>query len=329
MSDVAAAAGVSVMTVSNVLNGRPKVGPETRVRVLEAVERLGYEVNLTAKRLRSGRTGAIGLIVPRFDHPYFGELAAKLAVALTAVGRHLAVEQSNASAEGELAALSHARLATYDAVLLSVVGLHYDDVDRLRSAVPVVLLGEQDMPPRYDHIQLDNEGGAHRATAHLLERGARNLLIAAGGDEGFPSMTTARTAGWRRAQLEAGLEPRPDGVIELAAYEAAVAREAVRARLEVDPSVDGIFAITDQVAFGVMAGVRDAGLRVPQDVQVVGFDNLALGEQLAPALTTIDPTHDWVVEHAMDLLERRIAGEEFPPQHLVSPAPLVIRGSTR
>ena len=326
MSDVAAAAGVSVMTVSNVLNDRPKVGPDTRLRVLEAVDRLGYEVNLTAKRLRSGRTDTIGLVVPRFDHPYFGELAAKLAVALAATGRHLSVEQSNASPEGELEALSQARIATYDAVLLSVVGLHYDDVDRLRTTKPVVLLGEQEMPPRFDHLQLDNETGAYAATRHLIDGGARNVLMTGGGDEGFPSMSTMRTVGFERALRESGLR---GAVLPLIRYEPADARAAVAERLRQDPTIDGIFAITDQVAVGVLAGVRDAGLRVPDDVQVVGFDNLAFGEHIDPGLTTIDPSHDWVVERVIDLIDRRIAGEQLAPQHLTSPARLVPRGSTR
>jgi DNA-binding LacI/PurR family transcriptional regulator len=330
MRDVARASGVSLMTVSNVINGRPgAVGTETRLRVLEAVERLGYEVNLTARRLRNGLTGTVGLIVPRFDHPYFGELAARLESALATMGRHLTVEQSGASAEGELAALSHARIATYDAVLLSVVGLQYEEVDKLQTSVPIVLLGEQGMPQRFDHVQLDNEAGAHLATSHLIERGARNLLIVGGGDDPRESMTATRTRGWERAHADAGLIPRPDGVLELAELEVACARIAVRERLARTPEIDGIFAVTDQVAFGVMAGVRDAGLRIPEDVQIVGFDNLSLGEHLTPGLTTVDPSHDWMVTRAVDLLDRRIAGQDDAPQHLVSPSHLVVRGTTR
>lgn len=332
MREVAQASGVSLMTVSNVINGRPgAVGTETRLRVLEAVDRLGYEVNLTARRLRKGLTGTIGLIVPRFDHPYFGELAARLSSALATTGRHLSVEQSGASAEGELAALSHARFATYDAVLLSVVGLRYEDVDRLQTSVPIVLLGEQGMPARFDHVQLDNEAGAHLATAHLIERGARNILIAGGGgaDHGQQSMTATRTRGWERAHADAGLTPRSDGVLDLDELEVACARVAVRERLRSTPEVDGIFAVTDQVAFGVMAGVHDAGLRIPQDVQVVGFDNLALGEHLTPGLTTIDPSHNWMVQRAVELIDQRIAGQDVAPKHLVSPAALVVRGTTQ
>lgn len=329
MHDVARAVGVSLMTVSNVINERPGVGAATRLRVLETVDRLGYEVNLTARRLRNGLTGTIGLIVPRFDHPYFGELAARLSSALATTGRHLSVEQSGASAEGELAALSQARLATYDAVLLSVVGLRYEDVDKLHTSVPIVLLGEHGMPPRFDHVQLDNEAGAYLGTAHLIENGARNILIVGGGDEGRQSMPSIRTRGWERAHADAGLTPRSDGVLRLAELEVACARIAVRERLAQTPEVDGIFAITDQVAFGVMAGVHDAGLRIPQDVQVVGFDNLALGEHVTPGLTTIDPSQDWIVQRAVELIDQRIAGRDVAPQHLVSPGVLVVRGTTR
>lgn len=329
MRDVARASGVSLMTVSNVINGQPGAGAETRLRVMEAVDRLGYEVNLTARRLRKGLTGTIGLIVPRFDHPYFGELAARLATALAETGRYLSVEQSGASAEGELAALSHARLATYDAVLLSVVGLRYEDVDKLQTSVPIVLLGEQNMPPRFDHVHLDNEAGAHLATAHLIERGARNILIVGGGDEGRQSMSAIRTRGWERAHAGAGLTPRPDGVLELPELEVACAREMVRERLLRTPDVDGIFAVTDQVAFGVMAGVHDAGLRIPEDLQLVGFDNLSLGEHISPGLTTIDPSHDWMVQRAVELIDQRIADRDAAPQHLISPSNLVARGTTR
>lgn len=329
MRDVAQASGVSLMTVSNVINGQPGAGAQTRVRVMEAVERLGYEVNLTARRLRKGLTGNIGLIVPRFDHPYFGELAARLATALAETGRHLSVEQSGASAEGELAALSHARLATYDAVLLNVVGLRYEDVDNLRTSVPVVLLGEQGMPARFDHVRLDNEAGARLATAHLLECGARNVLIVGGSQDDQQSMPAIRTKGWERAHADAGRTPGPDGVLRLPELEVACARERVRERLLRSPDVDGIFAVTDQVAFGAMAGARDAGRRIPQDLQLVGFDNLSFGEHVPPGLTTIDPGHAWMVEHAVRLIDQRIEERDAAPQQLTSPSTLVVRGTTR
>jgi DNA-binding LacI/PurR family transcriptional regulator len=329
MRDVARESGVSLMTVSNVVNGQPGASADTRLRVMEAVQRLGYEVNLTARRLRNSSTGMIGLIVPRFDHPYFGELAARLATALGETGRHLSVEQSGATAAGELAALSQARLATYDAVLLSVVGLRYEDVDNLQTTVPIVLLGEQGMPPRFDQIHLDNEAGAHLATTHLLQRGARNILIVGGSEDDRQSMSELRTRGWQRAHADAGVTPPTDGILLLSELEVGSTRALVRERLLRSPDVDGIFAVTDQVGFGVMAGVHDAGLRIPEDVQLVGFDNLSLGENIGPGLTTIDPSHDWVVQRAVELIDQRVAERDAAPQHLISPSRLVVRGTTR
>jgi DNA-binding LacI/PurR family transcriptional regulator len=328
MSDVARAAGVSVMTVSNVLNDKPRVGAATRQRVLDVVDQLGYEINLSARRLRSNRTGAVGLVVPRFDHPYFGELAAQLSRVLAATGRHLAVEQSDASPEAELAALSMARLQTYDGVILSAVGLGYDDIDRIRPSLPVVLLGEQDMPPRFDQIHMNNVEGARLATEHLLDRGARKVVIAGGGDDGRPTMTTLRTEGWRLAHTRRGLDVDDAAILSLADYEMTCARQAVGSLLDRDPDVDAIFAITDQVAVGALAGIHDAGRRVPDDVQVVGFDNLALSEHVVPGITTIDPDNQWIVQRAVEALDLRIDEPDREPEHHLSPVRLVQRGTT-
>lgn len=345
MSDVARAVGVSVMTVSNVINGRPSVGAETRLRVLDVIDELGYEVNLSAKRLRSGRTNTLALVVPRFDHPYFGELASRLVAAFEVHGRHVVVEQSGASREGELSALSHARLRMYDGVILSVVGLSYDDVDRLRTDAPIVLLGEQDMPPRFDLIRMSNVEGARLATAHLLARGARRVAVIGGeppdrsstsdgvADPRHRGMSALRTEGWRQALLEHGLEPDPQLIVELAPHEPAQAYEAVAAALASGLGIDGVFAVTDQVALGALAALHDSALHVPGAVGVVGFDNLSTSRYLRPSLTSIDPHNDWIVEQTVRLLERRLAASpEQPspePEHLLAPVTLVSRGSTR
>lgn len=334
MSDVAREAGVSVMTVSNVINGRPRVGAETRLRVLDVIADMGYEVNLNARRLRAARTDTIALIVPGFDHIYFGDLAARVARSLETSGRHLVVEQGGASREGELAAVSLARLKMYDGVLLSVVGLDSADVDRLRAATPIVLLGERELPERFDHVAMGNVEGARLATAHMLATGSRSVAIVGGSWEMSPGrngMSQMRTAGWRTAHQDAGCEPDPRLVCELAVPESAEAYGAIGDLVDSGVPFDGVFAVTDAVAMGVLAGLAAAGLRVPEDVQVIGFDNLALSEFLVPTLTTIDPGHDVMVSEALRLLDRRIAAgpSAVAPEHVVGPVRLVERDSTR
>lgn len=329
MNDVARAAGVSIMTVSNVVNGRPRVSAETRLRVMDVVAELGYEVNLSARRLRAGRTGTVALIVPRFDHPYFGELAAHYVAAFGAHGIHVAVEQSGASREGELSAISHARLQMYDGVLLSVVGQTYDDVDRLHAQVPIVLLGEQKMPPRFDHVMLANVEGSELATGSLLDRGRRAVAIVGGTTSHAGSgMAELRTRGWRQAHTARGLDADENLVIALPEQETAEARRQVAAALERGLRFDAIFAITDQDAVGAMAALHDAGRSIPHDVAVIGFDNLAIGEHLRPALSTIDPSNGWAVEQSSRLLRLRMNGDTSPPEHLTAPVHLVERAST-
>lgn len=334
MNDVARAAGVSVMTVSNVVNGRPRVGAETRLRVLGVIAELGYEVNLNARRLRAGRTDTVALIVPGFDHLYFGDLAARLSTTLEAQGRHLVVEQGGASREGELAALSLARLKMYDGVLISVIGLSRSDVERMHATTPIVLLGERDLPARFDHVAMENVEGARLATAHMLATGSRSVAIVGGArswtaDEAGMSQT--RTSGWRAAHEATGREPDPRLVVELVRQEAVEARDAVLHLVDAGVPFDGVFAVTDTVAVGVLAALAAAGRRVPEDVQVVGFDNLRVSELLVPALSTVDPGHDVMVTEALRLLDRRIAAgdDAVQAERVTGPVRLVHRASTR
>lgn len=330
MSDVARAAGVSVMTVSNVLNDRPRVGAATRERVLAVVAELGYEIDLTARRLRTGRTGTVALVVPRFDHQYYAELAALLATAFAENGHHLVVEQSNASRENELAAVSPARLRFYDGIVLSAVGLTAEDVTHLRGEVPLVLLGEQDLPEVVDHVMMANAEGARLATEHLLERGSRRIAVLGGARVGDVDggIGPQRTAGWRAAHRARGLEPPEELVAPVSDHGSGGARGATTELFRCHPDVDAVFAVTDQLAVGALAALHDLGRHVPGEVRVIGFDNLDLLAQVPPGLSTVDPSNAWIVEQTVELLERRIADPAAPAVLRESPVRVVARGST-
>jgi len=330
MNDVARAAGVSMMTVSNVLNDRPRVGEETRRRVLDVVADLGYEVNLTARHLRSGRTDTVAFVVPGFQ-TYFDEIADRLAAAFGEQGRHLVVESTGARPENELAALSSVRLSMYDGVILSVVGLTRAEIEGVRTTAPLVLLGEVEVPDRFDHVMLANAEGAELATARMLATGSRRIAVVGGDSEGSQDggMAATRRAGWVRAHERAGLVADPALVAPAVGVGPEVGREAVRHLERSGVDYDGVFALTDSTAVGVLAGLAEAGRRVPQDVQVVGFDNLDLAEFTVPGLTSVDPGRDAVAQHAARLLQRRIDGATPEPEHVVVPVRLVERGSTR
>ncbi|WP_425955621.1 LacI family DNA-binding transcriptional regulator [Xylanimonas sp. McL0601] len=328
MADVAREAGVSVMTVSNVLNERLPVGGPTRARVMAAVEALGYEVNLTARHLRAGRTDTVAFIAPSF-HDYFGEVSDKLALLIEAEGRHLVLERTSASPEQEMEALSVARLHLYDGVLLSVAGLDIDRLERVRTSKPIVLLGERDAPERFNHVRLANEEGARLATAHMIEGGSRRILALGCTFDPGHTMSSDRRLGWERACLDAGLGVDPRYVVPISEYSSAAARDAMLDVIDSGLPFDGVFAVTDIIALGAISAMADRGLRIPADVQIAGFDNLDMVRFVPPGLTSIDANHEGLAEKAVGLLHRQMSGWTGPAEHAVVPVRLVVRGSTR
>src|SRR5690606_1904616 len=228
----------------------------------DVVDKLGYEINLTARSLRSGRTNAVALIVPSF-HDYFGEVADRLALLLEAAGLHLVLERTAGTAEHEREALSRARLRMYDGVVLSAHGISREELEAVNSAVPLVLLGERRMPDDIDHVRLDNVEGSRLATEHLIERGARNIAVLGGAFETEPGMATSRREGWELAHREAGLTHNPDLIAPVADYSMEHARTAMRTLLDSGQEIDAVFAITDVIAHGALAALGERGPRVP------------------------------------------------------------------
>lgn len=331
MSDVARAAGVSPMTVSNVINGRPNVSEATRARVRDVIRSLDYQVNLTARHLRAGRTDSIALIAPNFNG-YFGELGDGIAKLLQRSGRHLVMESTLGRVDAELEAFSLARLRMHDGAFISVSGLSAEQVAKLQCPVPVVLLGERQMPGGLDHLQLDNIGGARLATSHLIARGARRIAIVGGSLEPERDMPFTRQEGWRLALEEAGITPDPELVLPLEHYspDEAAATLGQLLRADLPGGIDGVFAVTDTVALGALAALHAAGLAVPEDVQVCGFDNIEAAEFSHPGgLSTVGPEPGELPRVALELLDRRIADGSVESRHLTVPMRLYPRATTR
>ncbi|MBT2518314.1 LacI family DNA-binding transcriptional regulator [Streptomyces sp. ISL-90] len=329
MQDVAKAAGVSTMTVSNVLNHYPHVRDETRDRVLRAIDDLGYRVNVAARNLRAGRTNTIGFAVPEVDRPYFGQLASRIIARASAAGYRVVIEQTGADRENELSAIVSSRNRMYDALILSAVGLGTADRELLRVDFPMVILGETVFEGPVDHIALPNVEGTFAATRHLIARGSRRIAIVEGNDSLPPNVSSLRHGGYIRALRESGVEFDPALSIGIPELTLAGGRGAAERLVDSGTAFDGIVCITDTVALGVMRGLADRGVRVPEDVRVIGFDAIEEGEYSIPRLSTVDPDHDEVAALAVDLVLRRIAGDtEWQPREFVSSFRVVAREST-
>lgn len=331
MQDVARLAGVSVMTVSNVINEHPHVRDSTRQKVAAAITELGYHVNTSARSLRQGRTGVIALAVPEIDRPYFGLLANLLIERAAARGFELVVEQTAASRERELDAISRSRLRNYDGLILSAVELHDDDAVLLRGDYPTVILGERGFSGPLDHVVMANEEGAALATAHLVDRGCRTIAMLGGyhSDSGAVDVSTSRVRGFESALVSGGITPDAR-LVRPTAYTLEGGRSAMTELLGEFPDVDGVFCATDLIAVGAMRALADAGRRMPQDVAVVGFDDVPLASFLTPSLTTIAPDHAAMADAAVTMLIDRIEGSRADDDYrtVVGPVRLVEREST-
>lgn len=327
--DIAQAAGVSPMTVSNVLNKRPHVAAATREKVLEAIDRLDYRVNVAARNLRRGRTHTIGLAVPEIDRPYYGQLAAAVIDEGARHDLNVVIEQTGRERESELNALALSRVRMYDGLILSAVGLGADDRDLLRVDYPVVILGERIFQGPVDHVAMSNVDGAAAAVAHIIAAGSRRVAVLLGAlDHNQVDVSTLRHEGYRRALEDAGIDYDPRLVIEIDELTPQRGAEAIASVRGRGVPFDGVFCVTDYVALGALRALADAGLRVPADVRVIGFDDVEFAQHLVPSLSTVNPDHQLMARTAVELLVARIADDHHEAVEFVSPFRVVAREST-
>lgn len=328
MADVASAAGVSVKTVSNVLAEHPRVRAATRDRVLAAVAALGYRVNPFASRLRSGRTGVIAFALPHLYQPYFGDMAERVIAEGERRGLAVVIEPTDALADRERAVLSGARRQQVDGAILSPAALGVAELQGLRVEGPVVLLGPRlDVPPA-DQVVMDDYGAARAAVEHLLASGRRRVAaVGAAGDDG--GSADRREAGYRDALAAYGVGVDEALVLRAPDWDRRSSGAAAVVRLlDSGASVDAVFCFNDAMAFGALRVLASRGLRVPDDVAVVGFDNTEQCRFSTPPLTSVEPGQEQIARTAVDLLVRRIEGREGPPEVVVADHHLVVRESS-
>lgn len=326
--DVAEKAGVSAMTVSNVINDHPHVRDTTRSKVLAAMQELDYRINVSARNLRAGRTGTIGLAVPEFDRPYYGQLAARVVAEAESHGYRVVLEQTGARRDAELESLTMSRNSVYDGLILSAVGLGQADTELLQVDNPLVILGERIFEGPVDHVAMPNVEGARLAVEHLLAQGCRRIAMVDAPRPGEVTVASLRLDGLRLAHEQAGVDPVPELLLSGHEFSMAAGARAVRELIAAGHAFDGVFCVTDTVGMGVLRGLADAGIRVPDDVRVAGFDDVPESAFLVPGLTTIDPDHGFMATTAVERLVRRIEGDRSPAREFMATPRLVVRGSS-
>lgn len=330
LHEVARAAGVSPRTVSNVVNGYQHVAPHTRARVQAVIDELGYRTNAAARTLRTGRTGLLGLVLPALDQPYFAELARAVVREATAVGLTVVVDQTDGDPDRERELLLRGpRGAAFDALVLSPLALTEDDLRAADPTRPVVLLGERTVGTVADHVHVDDVAAAREATAHLLRSGRRR--VAAIGLQGERDQTAVhREQGFRRALADAGLPVDPALLRHVPAYERVHGHAAMSALLDAAAPPDAVFCFSDLLASGALRACLEHGVRVPQDVALLGFDDVEEVRYLTPSLSSVRPDRDAIAREAVARVLARLDGGEAdaPARDITVPHALVLREST-
>jgi DNA-binding LacI/PurR family transcriptional regulator len=320
MADVAERAGVSVMTVSRVLNGSPRVSDDTRDRVEEAIRALGYRANSAARRLAGGRSRILGAIGVGTDQ--YGPSQALLGIESAAreSGHALSfVTLGEATAEGMQAALDQLTDAGVEGVIaLAPIRSALDALAGLEPSVPVV--ASSDAPLALSTVGIDQYAGARVAAAHLLDLGHRTVHHISG-PEGWVD-GEARVQGWKDEHRARGLQPGRC----LAGDWTPGSGYRTGTTLAADPEVTAVFAGNDSMAMGVLLALHDAGRRVPEDVSVVGFDDSPEAGFTIPPLTTVRQDFDELGRLSVHTLLATLAGEPTDPRPL-TPG-LVVRRTT-
>jgi LacI family transcriptional regulator len=284
--EVSKLAGVSLATVSRVINKSGKVKPETRQRVENAMLELGYQPNFIAQSLASNRSNSVGILVPELHGPFFGNMLSSIEDELRHYGKHVIITAGHSDRQKEKESIAFLASRQCDALILHVYAVDNDFLAELREhGVRMVLIG-RDIPEIADKcISIDNEEGEYLATRFLIELGHTELAYIAG--PLWKSDGKARMAGFRRALAEFGL-PYDERRIAEGTYEEITGRQAMSQLLERGIPFTGMVCANDEMAAGAIAVARAKGMTLPDDLSVIGFDNVFFTRYMHPALSTVN-----------------------------------------
>ncbi|MGB4358897.1 MAG: LacI family DNA-binding transcriptional regulator [Rhodoferax sp.] len=320
--DVAKQAGVSTASVSRVISGASGVSEETRRRVNAAVESLGYRPDLAARRLRSGRTDTLGLIVSDIRNPFFTEISRAVEDVAYQNGMRVFLCNADEDPDKEAFYLAMMRDENVSGVILSPTLSLLKDLRPQDYPFPMVLVDRWEREVEADAVVLDNFDAACRLTGHLITQGYRRIVFLYGS---VGSTGPQRHQGYLAAMSAAGLAPEAEPILPRSER----AREVADRLLQRSPLPDALVASSGLVLQGIAEAIKAAGVKVPLDMAVAGFDDLPWTSLVTPDITVIRQPTNEIGQTALRLLLERVASPERAVRRVVLRGELLVRGSTQ
>lgn len=329
LKDIADDLGVSVVTVSKVLRNHADISPETRERVLRRIKELNYQPNLAARALVTGKTHLVGLVVPDLVHSFFAQVAKGLSRVLRKHGYSLIISSSEEDPDLENAEIGRLLARRIDALIVASAQPTAAFVRRIESEqAPFVLLDRRFKGCSANFVGIDDVKAGEIATTHLIENGCRRIAYIGGRNV---STAVDRLQGFRHAMAAHKLA-LPDGYIACRSHTDDAADvtgyKAMRAVLRLKPRPDGVFCFNDPVAIGVMRAILEAGLRIPQDIALIGCGNLRYSSALRVPLSTVDQDCEVMGERAAAIALDLVARKPVAAKTVLLEPRLIVREST-
>ncbi len=324
--DVAREAGVSMATVSRVVNNNPNVKPQTRKKVLEAIERLGYRPNAVARGLASKKTTTVGVVIPDISNSIFAEVARGIEDIANMYHYNIILCNADKKKEKEIRVINTLLEKQVDGLLFMGGVVTEDHIQAFQtSAVPVVLCGTTDEAHSIPSVDIDHEKAAFDAVNVLIAGGHRDIAMISGTLQD-PNNGFARYQGYRKALEAAGIAIR-DEYVRVGNYRYESGIESTKYFLELDKRPTAIFSATDEMAIGAIHTIQDFGLKVPGDVAVISVDNIRMASMVRPQLTTVaQPMYD-IGAVSMRLLTKLMNKESMGDTQVVLPHEIIQRNS--
>lgn len=334
IKDIARELGISPSTVSRALKDHPDISVETKKSVNALAEKLNYQPNIVALSLRQKKTNTIGVIIPELVHFFFSTVISGIEDVAHQAGYSVILAQSNETYVREVAHVKALFNSRVDGMLISLARetTNYDHIESIISkGVPIVFYDRMYTSPTSSKVIVDDYAGAKEAVNHLIEQGCKNIAHMVGA----PSLIISkdRLRGYRDALTENGLKVNEDLIFPCDSGTFEEGKEVAKNLLNSKVSIDAIFTNNDPMAMGAMVAIKEKGLKIPQDIAVVGFSNWFFGELMEPSLTTIDQPGYEMGQEAARLLIRQIERkdkdlDDAPSEIKVLKTKLIIRNSS-